>query len=122
MTEELNNFFAKVSTERKQKQEDGLEKFNVLMREVTEEINSIDLDAYSILKNTNNLLFNFEKEHPNLPSELKMQLSNNLNERIEYTTKLLSGFHKKLSQINKGNQKMANQLRKDLERWRKKKD
>ncbi len=42
-------------------------------------------------------------------------MGKNLAERVEYTKTLLSGFQKRLSEISKENQKMARNLRKDLE-------
>ena len=121
MTAELNNFYAKESAERIQNEEDKMAEFNVIMKDVTDEINSIDLDVYSIFQNTKNMLFNFEKQHREMPAELKAELSNNLTERVEYTTQLLHGFQNRLSQINKGNQKMARQLRRDLDNGEKEK-
>jgi len=121
MTAELNNFYAKESAERIQNEDDKMAEFNVIMKDVTDEINSIDLDVYSIFQNTKNMLFNFEKQHREMPAELKAELSNNLTERVEYTTQLLHGFQNRLSQINKGNQKMARQLRRDLDNGEKEK-
>jgi predicted nucleic acid-binding Zn-ribbon protein len=49
-----------------------------------------------------------------MSAELSAELSNNLSERVEYTRKLLSGFQKRLSEISKENQQMAQKLRKGL--------
>jgi hypothetical protein len=115
MTQELNISFAKKNAVRMQNEEDKMEEFNVLMKDVTDEINNIDQDVYTIVKNTNNMFRNFEKHHREMPAELKKELCNNLTEKFEYITKLLSGFQKRLSRINKGNQKMARQLKKDID-------
>jgi flagellar biosynthesis chaperone FliJ len=49
-----------------------------------------------------------------MSAELKAELSQNLAERVEYTRVLLKGFQKRLAEISKENQKMAQKLQKNL--------
>jgi len=114
MAVELDKFFAEGRADRMEDEKIRMEEFTVLMKTINEDIKSINEEVLSIFKNTNELLENFDKEHHNMSAELKAELSKNLAERVEYTRTLLHGFQKRLSEISKENQKMAQLLRKDL--------
>jgi len=115
MAGELNKFFADDRAERMQNEKHRMEEFNALMKNINDEIKSIDNEVLAIFKSTNDMLLRFEKEHLEMSVELKAELTKNLTERIEYTRELLNGFQKRLSEINKENQNMARQLRNDLD-------
>lgn len=112
--DELNNFFAVGRADRMQGEKIRMEDFNALMKDINEDIKSINEEVLSIFKNTNDMLEKFEKEHLEMSAEQRAELSKNLAERVKYTRTLLNGFQKRLSEISKENQKMAQKLRKDL--------
>ncbi|MEI7501470.1 MAG: hypothetical protein WCK84_13605 [Bacteroidota bacterium] len=114
MSDELNKSFAQGRADRKKNEKNRMKEFNDLMKNITDDIKSINNEVASIFKNTNDMLDRFEKEHRDMSAELKADLGKNLSERVEYTRSLLNGFQKRLSEISKENQKMANNLRKDL--------
>jgi len=114
MAGELNKFFADDRADRMQNEKHRMEEFNALMKNVNDEIKSIDNEVLAIFKSTKDMLLRFENEHLEMSAELKAELTKNLTERVEYTKKLLNGFQKRLSEINKENQNMARQLRKNL--------
>jgi flagellar biosynthesis chaperone FliJ len=62
------------------------------------------------------MLKKFDEEHLDMSADLRTELAENLAERVKYTRALLNGFQKKLSEISKENQKIAQKLRKDLDK------
>jgi len=114
MAGELNDFFAAGRADRAEDERIRIDEFNGLMKNINDDIKSINNEVAVIFKNTNAMLENFEKEHAEMSAELRAELGKNLAERIEYTQTLLNGFQKRLSEIGKENQKMAQALRKDL--------
>ncbi|MEK7719689.1 MAG: hypothetical protein AAB347_08790 [Bacteroidota bacterium] len=114
MAAELNKFFAEGRAGRMEDEKIRMEEFDSMMKEINEDIKSINAEVLAIFKNTNDMLENFEKGHQEMSAELRADLSKNLAERVEYTRTLLNGFQKRLSEISKENQKMAQKLRKDL--------
>jgi uncharacterized membrane-anchored protein YhcB (DUF1043 family) len=93
---------------------DRMKEFDTLMKNINNDIKSINDEVLSVFKTTNEMLDRFEKEHQDMSAELKAELGKNLAERVEYTRSLLEGFQKRLSEIGRENQKMAQKLRKDL--------
>ena len=114
MAEDLNESFALGRAERVANDKTRIKEFDSLMKNINKEIKGINNDVSTIFKNTNDLLDKFEKDNMNMSVELRAELGKNLTDRVEYTRSLLNGFQKKLSEIGKENQKMANNLRKDL--------
>jgi hypothetical protein len=114
MAGELNKFFAEGRSGRMQNEKIRIENFDALMKNINDDIKSINDEVLSIFKDTNDMLNKFEKEHLEMSTELKTELSKNLAEGVEYTRILMKGFQKRLSEISKENQKMAQKLRKDL--------
>jgi len=114
MAVELNQFFAAGRADRAEDEKTRMIEFNTLMKNINDDIFTINNEVLAIFKNTNELLDNFDKQHFNMSAELRAELGKNLAERIEYTRTLLHGFQERLSEISKENQKMANELRKDL--------
>jgi uncharacterized protein YoxC len=114
MAEELNKFFAENKADRMQDEKERLMEFDAMMNEINAEIKGINEEVSNILKNTNEMLDRFEKEHQEMSDELKAELSKNLAERVDYTRGLLHGFQKRLAAISKENQQMAKKLRNDL--------
>jgi hypothetical protein len=114
MSVELDKSFAEGRAERMQNEKTRMKDFDALMKNITDDIKSINNEVSAIFKNTNDMLDRFEKEHQDMSAELKAELGKNLAERVEYTRSLLHGFQKRLSEISKENQKMAQKLRKDL--------
>jgi hypothetical protein len=115
MSEALNTSFAKERADRMKNEQTRMKEFDDLMANITDDIKSINNEVASVFKNTNDMLDRFGKEHLDMSAELRAELGKNLAERVEYTKTLLSGFQKRLSEISKENQKMARNLRKDLE-------
>ncbi len=107
MADELNKFFAKGKSDRKENEDRRMMEFN-------DDIKDINNEVMNIFKNTNDMLDRFDKEHLDMSNELRSELGKNLTERVDYTRNLLKGFQKKLADISKENQKMAQMLRKDL--------
>jgi hypothetical protein len=114
MADELNKTFTQGRSDRMQDEKIRIKEFDALMKNINDDIKSINDEVLAIFKNTNDMLDRFEKEHLGMSAELKAELSKNLAERVEYTRTLLNGFQKRLSEISKENQKMAQKLRKDL--------
>jgi hypothetical protein len=114
MSDELNKSFAQGRADRMKNEKTRMKEFDGLMKNITDDIKSINNEVASIFKNTNDMLDRFEKEHNDMSAELRAELGKNLAERVEYTRAMLNGFQKRLSEISKENQKMANNLRKDL--------
>ncbi len=114
MADELNKFFAAGRADRMQNEKTRMKEFDALMKNINDDIKSINDEVATIFKNTNNMLERFENEHLDMSAELRAELSKNLAERVEYTRTMLHGFQKRLSEISKENQKMAQNLRKDL--------
>ena len=114
MAGELSKFFAEGRADRMQDEKVRLEEFDTLMKEINDDIKTINEEVADIFKSTNDLLDRFEKEHNEMSAELRAGLSKNLAERVQYTKVLLNGFQKRLSEITRENQKMAQKLRKDL--------
>jgi hypothetical protein len=116
MAGDLDKFFAEGKANREENEKTRMEDFNSLMKNINEDIKSINEEVLAIFKETNEMLDLFEKEHLEMSTELRADLSKNLAERVEYTRAMLNGFQKRLSEISKENQKMAQQLRKDLDK------
>ena len=114
MADELNKFFAEGRSGRMQNEKIRIENFDALMKNINDDIKSINDEVLSIFKDTNDMLNKFEKEHLEMSTELKTELSKNLAEGVEYTRILMKGFQQRLSEISKENQKMAQKLREDL--------
>ena len=114
MAGDLNKFFAQGRAGRKQNEKTRMKDFDALMKTINGDITSINDEVSTILKNTNNMLERFEKEHLQMSDDLRADLGKNLAERVEYTGTLLNGFQKRLSEISNDNHKMAQKLRKDL--------
>jgi DNA repair exonuclease SbcCD ATPase subunit len=116
MAGDLDKFFAEGKADRAKNEKTRMEDFDSLMKNINEDIKSINEEVLAIFKETNEMLDKFEKEHLEMSTELKADLSKNLADRVEYTRTMLNGFQKRLSEISKENQKMAQQLRKDLDK------
>lgn len=115
MSEALDASFAKGRAERMKNEQTRMKEFDDLMANITDDIKSINKEVASVFKNTNDMLDRFGKEHLEMSADLRAELGKNLAERVEYTKTLLNGFQKRLSEISKENQKMAKNLRRDLE-------
>lgn len=114
MAADLDKFFAEGRADRMEDEKIRMEEFDALMKNINEDIKSINEEVAAIFKNTNEMLENFEKDHLEMSAELRAELGKNLAERVEYTRTLLNGFQKRLSEISKENQQMAQKLQKDL--------
>jgi hypothetical protein len=114
MAAELSKFFSQGKADRMQNEKLRMKEFDDLMKNINADIKNINDEVLGIFKSTNELLGKFEKEHLEMSVELRAELGKNLAERVEYTRSLLNGFQQRLSDISKGNQKMAQQLRNDL--------
>jgi len=114
MADELNKFFAKGRTGRIQNEKTRMKEFDTLMKNINNDIKNINDEVSGIFKNTNEILVNFEKEHQEMSADLRAELGKNLADRVEYTRTLLNGYQKRLSEISKENQQMAQKLRKGL--------
>jgi len=114
MSEGLNKFFAGGRADRRQNEKTRIKEFDALMKNINNDIKSINDEVLAIFQNTKDILNRFEKEHMDMSDELRTELSKNLAERVEYTRTLLNGFQKRLTEISKENQQMAHKLRKDL--------
>ena len=114
MSEDLNKTFAEGRADRIKNEKTRMDEFDGMMKNINDDIKSINNEVLAIFKDTNDMLDRFEKEHLEMSAELRAELGKNLSERVEYTGTLLKGFQKRLSEISKENQKMAQNLRKDL--------
>jgi len=114
MAGELDKFFSTGRADRKQNEKSRMKEFDAMMKGINDDIKSINKEVQNIFKNTNDMLDKFEKDHQDMSAELRAELGKTLAERVEYTRTLLNGFQKRLAEISKENQKMAQRLRKDL--------
>ena len=51
-----------------------MEEFDSMMKEINEDIKSINAEVLAIFKNTNDMLENFEKGHQEMSAELRADL------------------------------------------------
>jgi len=114
MAAELDHFFAQGREGRMQDEKSRMKDFDDLMKNIHADIKGINDEVRAIFKNTDDMLDRFDKEHLEMSDELRAELGKNLAERVDYTKKLLDGFRKRLADIGKENQKMAQKLRNDL--------
>ena len=114
MAADLNKFFAQERSDRMENEKTRIEDFNALMKSINDDIKSINDEVSAILKDTNDMIARFEKEHLDMSAELRAELGKNLAERVEYTRAMLNGFQMRLAEISKENQEMAQKLRNDL--------
>jgi len=114
MVAELNKFFAENRADRMVDEKNRMEEFDALMKDIDDDIKTINDEVLRIFKDTNITVENFEKEHANMSVQLRAELTKNLVERVEFTRALLTDFQKRLSEMSKENQKMAQRLQKDL--------
>ncbi len=114
MSDDLTKSFTHERAERMKNEKTRMKEFDALMKNINDDIRSINNEVAAVFKNTNDMLDRFEKEHQDMSAELRAELGKNLTERVEYTRTMLKGFQKRLSDISKENQKMAQKLRKDL--------
>jgi hypothetical protein len=116
MAEELSKFFAEGRADLMKHEKNRKQDFDVLMKDISIDIKSINAEVALIFKETNEMLDEFEKDHLEMSSNLRTDLRKNLTERVAYTRTLLNGFQKRLSEISKENQKVAQKLKKDLDK------
>ena len=116
MAEELSKFFAEGKADLMEHEKNRKHDFDLLMKDINIDIKSINADVASIFKDTNEMLDEFENEHIVMASNLRTDLRTNLSERVVYTRTLLNGFQKRLAEISKENQKVAQKLKKDLDK------
>jgi len=114
MVAELNKFFAENRADRMVDEKNRMEEFDALMKDIDDDIKTINDEVLRIFKDTNITVENFEKEHADMSVQLRAELTKNLVERVEFTRALLTDFQKRLSEMSKENQKMAQRLQKDL--------
>jgi len=114
MVAELNKFFAENRADRMVDEKNRMEEFDALMKDIDDDIKNINDEVLRIFKDTNITVENFEKEHADMSVQLRAELTKNLVERVEFTRALLTDFQKRLSEMSKENQKMAQRLQKDL--------
>ena len=114
MAEGLQKFFNQDRAGRMKSEKTRIKEFDALMKNINDDIKSINEEVATIFNNTNKMLTRFEKEHLKMSAELSTELSKNLAERVEYTKTLLNGFQKRLAEISKEKQQLAQKLRKDL--------
>ncbi|MEI7980469.1 MAG: hypothetical protein WCI71_02380 [Bacteroidota bacterium] len=115
MSVEQDKSFAQDRADRKKNEKARMAEFDDLMKNISNDIKTINDEVAAVFKNTNDMLDRFEKEHQDMSADLRAELGKNLGERVEYTRTMLKGFQKRLSEIAKENQKMAQTLRKDLD-------
>jgi len=121
MAGELVTFFAQGRKGREQNEKarmqdkkNRIKEFDALMKTINVDLKSLNDEVNSIFKNTGDLLEKFDKEHSEMSTELKAELSKNLIERVNYTKSLLLGFQDRLSEISNENQQLAKKMSKDL--------
>jgi hypothetical protein len=114
MADELNKFFSEGRADRMEDEKIRIKEFDVLMKNINDDIKIINGEVMAIFKNTNDMLRKFENDHKDMSADLRAELGKNLAERVEFTRSLLNGFQKRLLTISKENQKTAQKLRKDL--------
>ena len=116
MAKDLSKFFNANKAARKHDEKERIKEFDTLMKDISLDIKNINDEVLAIFKETNELLDTFEKEHKEMSAELRSELGKNLAERVVYTRTMLTGFQKRLAEISKENMKMAQKLRKDLDK------
>jgi len=93
MSTELNKFFSDGRANRIADEKTRLKEFDALMKNINDGISSINSEVLSILKDTNDMLRKFDKEHLEMSAELKSELDKNLSERVEYTVSIRPGTY-----------------------------
>ncbi|MFZ4465296.1 MAG: hypothetical protein ACOYN5_15730, partial [Bacteroidales bacterium] len=107
MADELNKFFAEGKADRMQNESTRMKEFDALMKNINDEIKGINEEVFNIIKDTNDMLTRFDMEHHEMSAELRAELGKNLTDRVNYTRSMLKGFQKRLAEISKENQQMA---------------
>lgn len=95
-----------------------LKDFDAFMVNINQEIAEIQKEVSDVFGYTDSLLEKFSNSHSEMSAALRAELKANLNERVEYTQKLLLQFENKLAAMSKENQEMAVELRIDLNKSR----
>lgn len=76
MADELNKFFSDERNERKQNEKDRLKDFDLLMKDINNEV-------LNIFKETNDMIALFEKEHQEMSDETTFKLNDLLQNRVQ---------------------------------------
>ncbi|MGE4587562.1 MAG: hypothetical protein AB7D05_09490 [Mangrovibacterium sp.] len=114
MAEELKEEFAQAHAGRQKQEEDRLKDFDLLKKNIQDEINRSKNDVRKIIADTDNLLKKYADKHMQMSKDMRNDLNANLEERVNYTRTLLKAFHDRLTEIGKENFEMARTLRKEL--------
>jgi uncharacterized protein YoxC len=119
---ELENLFTQGQNDRAENNKSRIEdeklrikSFGGLMKTINADLKSINSEVLTILTDTNGLLAKFKKEHQEMATDLRTELSKNLSERVEYTASLVNGFQESLSEISKKNKQLAQEMRETLD-------
>jgi ElaB/YqjD/DUF883 family membrane-anchored ribosome-binding protein len=114
MAEELNEEFVQAHADRQKQEQERLKGFDLLKKNIQDEINRSKNDVKKIIADTDNLLKKYADEHMQMSKDMRNDLNASLEERVNYTRTLLKAFHDRLTEIGKENLEMAQTLRKEL--------
>ncbi len=92
-----------------------LKMFNEILKGIHYDISVIQQDVKNTFLNTGTLLERYNKDHSEMAKNLKAELSQNVIERIEFTSSLINKFHEQLMEISSDNKTKAKELHKKLD-------
>ncbi|MCF8350132.1 MAG: hypothetical protein K9H15_03140 [Bacteroidales bacterium] len=125
MTSKMQQEFTDDKNQRAEWNENRMESFNNMMQNIhtdmariNNEVAGIFKDVAKFLADADNMMKDFAGEHKEMSAELRANLQASLNDRRKYTKDLLEGFSKRLAEISKENNTMAQNLRNDLDQFR----
>jgi len=125
MTAKMQQEFSDDKNQRAEWNENRMESFNNMMQNIhtdmariNNEVAGIFKDVAKFLADADNMMKDFAGEHKEMSAELRANLQASLNDRRKYTKDLLEGFSKRLAEISKENNTMAQNLRNDLDQFR----
>ncbi len=114
MSKELHGEFAKERDDRQKQEADRMKEFDLLQKNIWQNIDQSKEEVRMIIENTDELLKKYSNDHTQMANDLRNNLNENLEERIRNTRALLKNFHERMTEVSKGNQIMAETLRKEL--------
>jgi|GEM_PF-187038 len=124
---ELQTKFSEEKANRQKQEKNRIEEYNLLQKNIHEDIKRSKDETQKIITDTNELLqkcannrMQLTKDRKQRAKDLRISLHENMEERIRSTRAMLDSFRNRMAEIVNENQAMADTLKKELLQSRKK--